>query len=56
MKQFKTGEVHIYAPMNEVRLMKKLACIKNDNMTAMSSTMLTNNAQGIIMYLNLCIN
>jgi len=43
------GEVHIYAPMNEVRLMKKLACIKNDNMTAMSSTMLTNNAQGFYM-------
>jgi len=43
------GEVHIYAPMSEVRLMKKLPCIKIDNMTAISSIMLTNNAQGFYM-------
>ena len=35
--------------MSEVRLMKKLPCIKIDNMTAISSIMLTNNAQGTII-------
>ena len=40
--------------MSEVRLMKKLPCIKIDNMTAISSTMLTNNAQGIVVSIKLC--